>query len=149
MSRSVNIPLANIVRAWRPNAMSFSPESSATTFASGWLFLTDDPREANTEGGIFPAIFGTVLMVLLMSVLVTPFGVIAAVYLHEYARQGAFVRLIQNRRQQPRRASRPSSMACLASAFSCISSAARSTSCSTGRHCRRRPSVRRDWCGHP
>ena len=59
------------------------------------LFLTDEPREANTEGGIFPAIFGTVLMVLLMSVLVTPFGVIAAIYLREYARQGTFVRLIR------------------------------------------------------
>jgi phosphate transport system permease protein len=62
---------------------------------SFWLFLTEDPREANTEGGIFPAIFGTVMMVLLMSVLVTPFGVIAAVYLREYARQGPFVRLIR------------------------------------------------------
>ncbi|MDH5601941.1 MAG: phosphate ABC transporter permease PstA, partial [Gammaproteobacteria bacterium] len=58
-------------------------------------FIFDDPREANTEGGIFPAIFGTVMMVLLMSVLVTPFGVVAAVYLREYAKQGAVTRIIR------------------------------------------------------
>ena len=59
------------------------------------LFITEAPREANTEGGVFPAIFGTVIMVLLMSLLVTPLGVIAAVYLHEYSRQGPLVRLIR------------------------------------------------------
>lgn len=58
-------------------------------------FITEDPREANTEGGIFPAIFGTVMMVLLMSVMVTPLGVVAAVYLREYARQGVLVRTIR------------------------------------------------------
>jgi len=58
-------------------------------------FLTDEPREANTEGGIFPAIFGTVMMVLMMSLIVTPFGVIAAVYLREYAKQGFITRLIR------------------------------------------------------
>src|SRR5690606_36742991 len=48
-----------------------------------------------TEGGIFPAIFGTVMMVMLMSVIVTPFGVIAAVYLKEYAKQGPLTRVIR------------------------------------------------------
>ena len=52
-------------------------------------FITDDPREANTEGGVFPAIFGTVLMVLLMTVIVSPMGVVAAIYLHEYAGNNA------------------------------------------------------------
>ena len=88
------INLSEVVRAWRPNQMSIF-EKLAHYFSSLWLFLSEDPREANTEGGIFPAIFGTVLMVLLMSVLVTPLGVIAAVYLREYARQGPFVRLIR------------------------------------------------------
>ena len=60
-----------------------------------WEFLTGDPRESNTEGGILPAIFGTVMMVLLMSVLAVPFGVLAALYLREYARQGLFVRLVR------------------------------------------------------
>ncbi|NMH64506.1 phosphate ABC transporter permease PstA [Shewanella salipaludis] len=58
-------------------------------------FVSDDPREANTEGGVFPAIFGTVFMVLLMAVIVTPFGVIAAIYLHEYAQKGAITKMIR------------------------------------------------------
>jgi phosphate transport system permease protein len=92
--QTLMINLSEVVRAWRPNQMS-TLEKLAHYFTSLWLFLSEDPREANTEGGIFPAIFGTVLMVLLMSVLVTPLGVIAAIYLREYARQGPFVRLIR------------------------------------------------------
>jgi phosphate transport system permease protein len=92
--KQVTTPLQDIVRAWQPNRMSLGAKLSHY-FASIWLFLSDDPREANTEGGIFPAIFGTVMMVLLMSVLVTPLGVIAAVYLREYARQGPLVRLVR------------------------------------------------------
>jgi phosphate transport system permease protein len=60
-----------------------------------WEFVSTDPREANTEGGIFPAIFGTVMMVLLMSVFVTPFGILAALYLREYAKQGAVTQIIR------------------------------------------------------
>ena len=56
------------------------------------LFLSEDPREANTEGGVFPAIFGTVLMVLTHVHRGDPFGVIAAAYLREYAKQGPLVR---------------------------------------------------------
>ena len=68
----------------------------ALVYASNvWAVLTTEPREANTEGGIFPAIFGTVMMVLIMTVAVVPFGVMAAVYLKEYARQGAIVRLVR------------------------------------------------------
>ena len=88
------VPLADILRSWRPNNMS-KLDKLGHYFSSVWRFLTDDPREANTEGGIFPAIFGTVLMVLLMSLLVTPFGVVAALYLREYAKQGPMVRLIR------------------------------------------------------
>jgi phosphate transport system permease protein len=58
-------------------------------------FIVADPRESNTEGGIFPAIFGTVMMVFLMSFAVAPLGVLAAVYLREYARQGLLVRLVR------------------------------------------------------
>ncbi|WP_028768271.1 phosphate ABC transporter permease PstA [Shewanella fidelis] len=58
-------------------------------------FISDDPREANTEGGVFPAIFGTVFMVMLMAVIVTPFGVIAAIYLHEYAKKGPITKMIR------------------------------------------------------
>ncbi len=60
-----------------------------------WDFLSEEPREANTEGGIFPAIFGTLVMTLLMSITVMPLGVIAAIYLREYAAQGALVRTVR------------------------------------------------------
>lgn len=88
------IPLAKVVRVFQPNTMSLLDKIRhyGTKVVE---FLTDDPREANTEGGIFPAIFGTVMMVLMMSVIVTPFGVIAAVYLREYAKQGFTTRLIR------------------------------------------------------
>jgi phosphate transport system permease protein len=90
----ISIPMHKIVKAWQPNKMSLLDKLSFY-FQSLKSFVSDDPREANTEGGIFPAIFGTVMMVLLMSVIVTPFGVIAAVYLREYARQGILIRLIR------------------------------------------------------
>lgn len=88
------ITLGKIVRAYRPNAMS-TTEKIGFYFAKVWEFVSDEPREANTEGGIFPAIFGTVLMTIIMAVIVTPFGVIAAVYLREYAKQGLLTRIIR------------------------------------------------------
>ena len=92
--RIVELGVDKVVRAFRPNAMSL-PGKVGHYFVKLWEFVSADPREANTEGGIFPAIFGTVMMVLIMSVIVTPFGVIAAVYLREYAKQGPLVRLIR------------------------------------------------------
>ncbi len=88
------ISLGNIVKALQPNKMSVFAKIK-TYFANLWSFLSDDPREANTEGGIFPAIFGTVMMTMLMAVIVTPFGVLAAVYLREYAKQNALTRVIR------------------------------------------------------
>jgi len=86
--------IAEIVRAYRPNELGLFAKLG--TYAEKlWEFLSEEPREANTEGGIYPAIFGTVMMVLLMSVFVTPFGVVAAVYLREYARQGLLTRIIR------------------------------------------------------
>lgn len=90
----VTVPLEKIVKAWQPNQMSVINKLGFYVH-SLWSFITDDPREANTEGGIFPAIFGTVMMVILMAILVTPLGVIAAVYLREYAKQGALIRIIR------------------------------------------------------
>ena len=94
MAAQLSIPIANIVRAYQPNAMSMFGKIGFY-IAKLWEFVSADPREANTEGGIFPAIFGTVMMVMLMSVMVTPFGVVAAVYLREYAKQGPLTRLIR------------------------------------------------------
>jgi phosphate transport system permease protein len=90
----VDISLNKIVAATQPNAMNVF-EKLGHYFKNLWHFLSGDPREANTEGGIFPAIFGTVLMVLLMTVLVTPLGVIAAIYLREYANQGAITQIVR------------------------------------------------------
>ncbi len=88
------IPLEKIVKAWQPNKFT-TVEKVVFYIKSLWSFITEDPREANTEGGIFPAIFGTVMMVMLMAILVTPLGVIAAVYLREYAKQGLIIRIIR------------------------------------------------------
>jgi phosphate transport system permease protein len=88
------VPLSQVVRAYRPNLMNV-PAKIGFYLAKVWEFIADDPRESNTEGGVFPAIFGTVMMVLIMSVAVTPLGVIAALYLREYAKQGAFVSAVR------------------------------------------------------
>lgn len=92
--KEVEISLGKIVHAYQPNGMSTFTKIGFY-FKKLWEFLSEDPREANTEGGIFPAIFGTVMMTLIMAVIVTPFGVLAAVYLREYARQGPVTRLIR------------------------------------------------------
>lgn len=92
--RTVDLPLDKVVRAYRPNAMGVFAKAGLY-LERLWEFLSAEPREANTEGGVFPAIFGTVMMVLLMSIIVTPFGVIAAVYLREYAKQGFITRTIR------------------------------------------------------
>jgi phosphate transport system permease protein len=92
--REIELSLGKVVRAYQPNAMS-SLGKLQFYGAKLWEFVSDDPREANTEGGIFPAIFGTVMMTLIMAVIVTPFGVVAAIYLREYAKQGPLTRVIR------------------------------------------------------
>jgi phosphate transport system permease protein len=92
--QTVMVPLAKVVKAYRPNDMSLI-EKMGFYVAKIWEFVSDEPREANTEGGIFPAIFGTVMMVIIMSIMVVPFGVVAAVYLREYAKQGPLTQLIR------------------------------------------------------
>ncbi|HYQ40210.1 MAG TPA: phosphate ABC transporter permease PstA [Pseudomonas sp.] len=92
--RTQELSLGKVVRAYRPNAMG-TGEKLGFYFAKLWEFVSDEPREANTEGGIFPAIFGTVMMTLIMAVIVTPFGVMAAIYLREYAKQGLLTRVIR------------------------------------------------------
>lgn len=88
------IALETIVRVFRPNAMS-GPAKVRMYVAKLWEFVSDDPRESNTEGGVFPALFGTVLMVLIMSIAVVPLGVLAALYLREYATQGVIVSTVR------------------------------------------------------
>ena len=88
------MPVGTVVRAIRPNEMGSLSKLRLYLARSG-EFVAGDPRESNTEGGIFPAIFGTVLMVFLMSFAVAPMGVLAALYLREYAKQGPLVRLVR------------------------------------------------------
>ncbi len=83
----VAVPLASVVRGWQPNRLSLA--GSIGLYLSRWgEFLSDDPREANSAGGVFPAIWGTVVMTLIMALFVAPFGVLAALYLREYAGSG-------------------------------------------------------------
>ena len=92
--RMQEMDLSMVVLAFMPNAMSI-PQKVGLYIHNVWEFLSGYPREANTEGGIFPAIFGTVMMVIIMSIVVTPFGVLAAIYLREYAKQGPFTRIVR------------------------------------------------------
>jgi phosphate transport system permease protein len=90
----VSVPVGHLVRFTRPNAMG-AGAAARLYLARVWEFVSGEPRESNTEGGIFPALFGTVMMVFIMSAAVTPLGVLAALYLREYAKQGFSVRLVR------------------------------------------------------
>lgn len=92
--RTKEIPLSKIVRIYAPNTLGIFGKMKFF-FAKTWEFIYDDPRESNTEGGVFPAIFGTVMMVMLMSLFATPLGVLAAFYLREYAKKGPFVSMVR------------------------------------------------------
>ncbi|ENM3929468.1 phosphate ABC transporter permease PstA [Vibrio cholerae] len=91
---TVSVPLSEILDFWYPNDMNFA-QKLAEWGKQAWRFLSESPRESNSEGGVFPAIFGTVFLVIIMSIIVMPLGVIAAIYLHEYAQEGAFTRMIR------------------------------------------------------
>ncbi len=92
--RQSDIALGDIVRAYPANRLGWGEK--ARLYGSRWReFLVDEPREANSEGGVFPAIFGTVVMTLIMSLLVVPFGVLAALYLREYAKAGPMVSAVR------------------------------------------------------
>lgn len=88
------IALCDIVRFYQPNAMGFSAKCGHYLSKIGEL-LWDNPRESNTEGGLFPAIFGTVMLIFLMAVTCFPLGVLAGIYLGEYAKDGFWVRLVR------------------------------------------------------
>ena len=92
--KETELPLQQIVRIIRPNSMGVWPKSGVY-LSRLWEFISGDPRESNTEGGVFPAIFGTVMMVMIMSLLVAPLGVLAAFYLREYAKQGVLVSAVR------------------------------------------------------
>ena len=91
---TASIAAADVVRGYPANRLSAAGKLGV--YASRWKeFLTSEPREANSEGGVFPAIVGTVVMTLLMSIAVVPFGVLAALYLREYAKAGGVVSAVR------------------------------------------------------
>ena len=92
--RTATIALADVVRAYRPNDMSVLQKVGH--YGSKVVeLLFAEPRESNTEGGLFPAIFGTVMLIFLMAVSCFPLGVLAGIYLGEYAKDGPLVRLVR------------------------------------------------------
>ncbi len=88
------LPLDQIVRAYPANRLGFW-QNLGVYLSRWWEFLSDRPRESNTEGGVFPAIWGTVAMTLLLSLAVVPFGVLAALYLREYAKSGPIISAVR------------------------------------------------------
>ena len=92
--RAVELPLSAVVRYFAPN--DISTIGQVGVYLARWAeFLTEEPREANTEGGVMPAIFGTFARTLLLVIVVAPFGVVTALYLREYARQGRVIALVR------------------------------------------------------
>jgi phosphate transport system permease protein len=92
--QTADIKVADIVRAYPANQLGLREKLSI--YASRWVeFLADEPREANSEGGVWPALFGTAMMTLIMAVLVSPVGVLAALYLREYAKPGPLVSTVR------------------------------------------------------
>jgi phosphate transport system permease protein len=88
----LDINLGYVIEVVEANRMGWLQRAWWACCEAG-RFLISEPREANTEGGIYPALFGTVLLVLLMSLAVMPLGVITAVYMTEYATDGVLLRL--------------------------------------------------------
>lgn len=93
-SSEKEIPVSQIVRAFQPNTLSFLGKAKIFV-ARCWEFLSTEPREANTAGGVFPALFGTMVMTFLMTIAVLPLGVLTAVYMREIAKQGFFVSIVR------------------------------------------------------
>jgi phosphate transport system permease protein len=92
--REKDMALSALVRFYPGNELDLA-QKLGVYLSRWWEFLVDEPREANTEGGIMPAIFGTFALTVLMVVAVAPFGVITALYLREYARQGRIVAAVR------------------------------------------------------
>ncbi|TVP73993.1 MAG: phosphate ABC transporter permease PstA [Rhodobacteraceae bacterium] len=92
--RQISPEISQIVRFFPANTLSIF-DKIGIYLSRWWEFVSAEPREANTQGGVLPAIFGTVAMTLLMVVFVAPFGVITALYLREYAKQGRITSMVR------------------------------------------------------
>lgn len=92
--KEVTVPLAATRYMLYPNSASLA-EKIQHFVVQIWLFVSESPKLDNRAGGVFPALFGTVLMVMLMTLMVTPLGVIAAIYLAEYAPNNTVVSVVR------------------------------------------------------
>lgn len=92
--RQINPEISQIVRYYPANTVNVF-DKIGIYLSRWWEFVSSEPREANTQGGVLPAIFGTVAMTLLMVIFVAPFGVITALYLREYAKQGRITSIVR------------------------------------------------------
>jgi phosphate transport system permease protein len=92
--RQKDIALADILRLYPANQLT-TGDKIGIYLSRWWEFVSNEPRAMNTEGGVFPAIWGTAAMTLLMSLVVVPFGVLAALYLREYAKPGPIVSAVR------------------------------------------------------
>ncbi|EDM29538.1 Phosphate transport system permease protein 2 [Lentisphaera araneosa HTCC2155] len=88
------MPIGEVIRYNFPNQLGTMSRLSLF-FENVYEYVTAYPREANTEGGIFPAIIGTLVMTIVMCIPVTFFGVITAIYLHEYAKDSLVTRAVR------------------------------------------------------
>ncbi|MEH2921105.1 phosphate ABC transporter permease PstA [Samsonia erythrinae] len=88
------IPLRDIEQAWFPNTMNLWEKIGQWGNQAKHMLVHYSP-DNNSAGQLFPAIFGTVLMVVLMSIIVMPLGVVAAIYLHEYAGKNSLTRWVR------------------------------------------------------
>ncbi len=92
--REKAVLISDIVRLVEPNQLGVL--GKVRLYAIRWLeFLFGQPREGGIEGGFFPALWGTIVMTLIMSIAVMPFGVIAALYMREYAKSGWVLSIIR------------------------------------------------------
>ncbi len=97
ISRSLpneSMKLSQILRAVRPSDLGLGGKIELY-FARWREFIWTNPREANTEGGVFPVIVGTLIVTLMLTVAVVPLGVLAALYMREYAKQGVVVSILR------------------------------------------------------
>jgi phosphate transport system permease protein len=90
----ISVAVSNVQDIYQPNQLS-GWQSIGYVMNQVYIFVTDSPKQASTSGGVFPAIFGTLLMVIIMALLVTPFGAISAIYLHEYAPNNKLTTIIR------------------------------------------------------
>ncbi len=89
-----SIALVDVIRVYQPNSMGLLGKVGLYV-TKVWELLSTAPRESNTEGGVLPALFGTVTLIILMALCSFPLGVLAGVYLGEYAQDGVLVRLVR------------------------------------------------------